>query len=69
MAKGLGDVDIWDLDQALAMTQRAQDIAEWDNQIHQLQKEKALLKAQLTQKEAKLTNADWKTGEAIQLLT
>ena len=42
---------------------------ERDNPIRELQKEKALLKAQLTRKEFELVVADRKTGEALHLLT
>ena len=67
--KALDITDIRDFDKALEMIPRLRDLAERDNWIRELQKKKALLKAQFTRKESKLTIADWKIGEALHLLT
>ena len=69
VAKALGDINIRDLDQALATIPKPREIGKRDNQIRELQKEKVFLKVQLTQKESELANVDWKIGEEIHLLT
>ena len=69
IAQALDITDIWDFDKALETIPRPRDLAERDNRIRKLQKEKALLKTQLTRKESKLAMADQKTGEALHLLS
>ena len=69
VAKALGDINIRDLDKALVAIPKSREVVERNNRIRELQKDKAIFKVQLTWKESKLTNADWKTGEAVHLFT
>ena len=69
MAEVLDITDLRDFDKTLGTIPRPRDLAEWDNRIRELQKEKALLKAQLTWKESKLSVVDRKTDEALHLLS
>ena len=52
VAEALEITDLWDFDRALATFLKPRDLAEWDNRIRGLQKDKAILNARITQKEA-----------------
>ena len=54
VAEVLEITDLRDFDKALGMIPRPRDLAERDNWIRELQKERAILKARLTQKESEL---------------
>ena len=69
MAEALEITDLRDFDRALATLPKPRDLAEWDNRIRGLQKDKAILNAQITRKEAEWYQANQKTGEALNLLT
>ena len=61
--------DLRDFDRALSTIPKPRDLADWDNQIRGLQKDKAILNARITQKKADWAQANEKTGEAFSLLT
>ena len=69
VAEVLEITDLRDFDNALGMIPKPRDLAERDNWIQELQKERAILKARLTRKESDLATANQKTGEALSLLT
>ena len=68
VAEVLDITNLRDFDKALGSIPRPRDLAEWNNRIRELQKERALFKAQLTHEESELSVADQKTGEALHLL-
>ena len=68
VAEVLDITDLQDFDKALGSIPKPRDLVEWDNRIRELQKERALLKAQLTWKESELSVVDRKTDEALHLL-
>ena len=53
----------------MATLPKPRDLAERDNRIRGLQKNKAILNARIARKEAKWSQANQKTGEALNLLT
>ena len=61
--------DLQDFDKALGTIPKPRDLAERDNRIRELQKERVILKARLVWKESDLAKANRKTGEALNLLT
>ena len=69
VAEALEIIDLRDFDRALATLPKPKDLAEWDNQIQRLQKDKAILNARIAWKEAEWSQTNQKTGEALNLLT
>ena len=69
VAEVLEIMDLRDFDKALGMIPRSRNMAERDNRMRELQKERAILKARLAQKESDLATANQKTSEALNLLT
>ena len=69
VAEALEITNLRDFDRALATLPKSKDLAEWDNQIRGLQKDKAILNARVAWKEAEWSQANQKTGEALNLLT
>ena len=61
--------DLRDFDRALSTIPKPRDLADWDNRIRGLQKDKAILNARITRKEADWAQSNQKTGEALSLLT
>ena len=54
VAEALEIMDLWDFDRALSTLPKPKDLAERDHRIRRLQKDKAILNARITRKEA-----DW----------
>ena len=69
MAEVLEITDLRDFDRALGTIPRCRDLAECDTWIWELQKKRAILNAQIAQKESDRAAANQKTGEALNLLT
>ena len=69
VAEALEITDLRDFDRALATLPKPKDLAEWYNRIRGLQKDKAILNARIARKEAEWSQANQKTGEALNLLT
>ena len=69
VAEVLEITDFWDFDRVLSTIPKRRDLAERDNRIWGLQKDKAILNARIAQKEANWAQANQKTGEALSLLT
>ena len=69
VAEVLEITDLWGFDRVLSTIPKLRDLAEQDNWIWGLQKDKAILNAQIARKEADWAQANQKTGEALDLLT
>ena len=69
MAEVLEITDLWDFDRVLSTIPKPRDLAKRDNWIRELQKERAILNAQIARKEADWALANQKTCEALSLLT
>ena len=69
VAEALEITDLQDFDRALATLPKPRDLAERDNRIRGLQKDKAILSARIAQKKAEWSQANQKTVEALNLLT
>ena len=69
VAEALEITDLRDFDRALATLPKPRDLAERDNRIRGLQKDKAILNARVARKEAEWSQANQKTSEALNLLT
>ena len=61
--------DLRDFDKALSTIPKPRDLAERDNRIRGLQKDKAILNSWIAQKEADWAQANHKIGKALSLLT
>ena len=69
VVEALEIMDLRDFDRALATLPKPRDLAERDNRIRGLQKDKAIFNARIARKEAEWSHANQKTGEALNLLT
>ena len=69
MAEVLEITDLRDFDRALSTIPKPRDLADRDNRIRGLQKDKAILNARIARKEADWAQANEKRGEALSLLT
>ena len=69
MAEVLEITNLRDFDRALSTIPKPRDLADRDNQIRRLQKDKAILNAQIARKEADWAWANQKTGETVNLHT
>ena len=69
VAEALEITDLRDFHRALATLPKSRDLAERDHRIWGLQKNKAILNARIARKDAKWSQANQKTGEALNLLT
>ena len=69
VAEALEITDLRDFDKALSTLPKPRDLAERDHRIWRLQKDKAILNSRIARKEAEWTQANQKTGEALNLLT
>ena len=69
VAEALEITDLRDFDRALATLPKPRDLAERDNWIQGLQKDKAIINAWIARKEAEWSQANQKMGEALNLLT
>ena len=69
VAEALEITDLRDFDRALATLSKPKDLAERDNRIRGLQKDKVILNVRIARKEAEWSQANQKTGEALNLLT
>ena len=69
MAEVLEITDLWDFDKVLNTIPKPRDLAERNNRIRGLQKDKAILNTRIARKEADWAQANQKTGEALSLFT
>ena len=69
VAEVLEITDLRDFDRVVSTIPKPRDLADRDNRIRGLQKDKAIFNAQIIQKEADWAQANQKTGEALSLLT
>ena len=69
VAEALEIMDLRDFDRALATLPKPRDLAERDNRIRGLHKDKAILNARIARKEAEWSQANQKIGEALNLLS
>ena len=69
VAEALEITDLREFDKALSTIPRPRDLAERDNQIQGLQKDKAILNAWIARKEADWAPANQKIGKVLSLLT
>ena len=69
VAEVLEIANLRDFDRALGTILRPRDLADRDTRIRELQNKRAILNAQIAQKESDWVVANQKTGEALNLLT